>query len=129
MLLILSFHFNSVMVSELASFVPYHALFPMDRGNIKKKNLSHFSDLGKVLGCKYLGGILEECFFLLMCKIFLKKNSSMLSNQKINISKLNQNDLLKYYSFWVIVLKPILVTGYIQEIILVTVKCPKNMEK
>ena len=25
------------MVSELASFVPYHALFPMDRGNIEKK--------------------------------------------------------------------------------------------
>ena len=47
----------------------------------------------------------------------------MLSNQKINIFKFNQNHLLKYYPFWVIVLKPILVTGYIQEIIFVTVKC------
>ena len=52
----------------------------------------------------------------------------MLPNQKINIFKLNQNDLLKYYSFWVTVLKPILVTGYIQEIIFVTVKCPTIVE-
>ena len=95
---------------RVASFVPYHALFPMDRGNIEKKKLSHFyvhlsvilttrggrvwqtprvdtpsprqtaapadgthptgmhscSNLGKVLGCKYLGGTLEQCFLIIV---------------------------------------------------------------